>query len=181
LERRAQWRTAFDKVLENTTEVRKVSRIIPSEGGPAPWPFFFKGRPTVDEKINSAQKENRQLIERLEGLSTLLTEVGHEAHAQCKRAEEIEKRLNSAQEKNRQLIERLQRSENDYQQVVQSRSWRLTRPLRAVSRFITHGHFDSRGQIGLYGAAQRIGKQLPISNRMRRRVGALLTKFRRRN
>ena len=214
LERRAQWRAAFDKALESADEVRQVSRITPSEGGTAPWPFFFKGRPTVDEKLNSAQEQNRQLVERLEGLSTQLTEVGHEAHAQRQRADAAEDRLQRAESDNRQLVERLaglsaqltevgheahaqrqradaaeerlQRAESDnrqlverFDQMVQSRSWRLTRPLRAAARFVAHGHFDSRGQIGLYGVTQRIGRRLPIPAGLRKKIGSLLAEFRR--
>ena len=44
LEKRAQWQAAFDKKLENATEVQEVSRITPGERGPAPWPFFFNAR-----------------------------------------------------------------------------------------------------------------------------------------
>jgi hypothetical protein len=220
LERRAEWRIAFDKALEGVADARQVSRITPSEGGPAPWPFFFKGRPTVDEKLNSIQEQNRQLVEQLEGLSAQLTEVGREAHAQRQRAEAIEERLHHPENDNQQLVERLegvnmqltkvgheahtqrQRAEaaeeqlhhfengnqqlveqlaEQLSQMVQSRSWRLTRPLRAAARFIAQGHFDSRGQIGLYGAAQRIGWRLPIPAGLRRKIGSLLTKFRRKD
>lgn len=231
LERRAQWLEAFDKAIADTPEVNHVSRVPGKEGGPAPWPFFFKGRPTLEEKLAMAQQETREV--RLQAASDLsaqlaavedrarlrarrlrrqveayreqLTMVGCEMHLQGKRAaqRELERQreyeqaqeqaqereqalqaqvavaeaqaaqlLAAAREQSRQLAERME-------QMLQSRSWRLTRPLRALARYAEHGHFDSRGQVGLYGLVQRLGRRLPVSPAMRSRIGRVLSAFRR--
>ena len=179
LEKRAQWRAAFDKALESAPEVRQIINITPCEGGPTPWPFFFKGRPSVDERLISAQEHNRNLVEQLERLSTQQTEVSHEAHTQRKRTEAAEERARHTEITNRELVVRIDQMGERCNQIFQSRSWRLTRPLRALARFVAHGRFDSKGQIGLFGAALRIGRSLRILPIMRTGLGTLLEKFRR--
>ncbi|VVN35076.1 hypothetical protein [Pseudomonas fluorescens] len=114
LDRRAQWLDAFEKVIESTPEVRQVCKIAQPEGGPAPWPFFFKGSPTLEEKLDQANKDSRDsrlraeaaegklhqlheqnlaLNERIQKLSAHLTEVGNEAHTQRQRAEILNERI----------------------------------------------------------------------------------------
>lgn len=234
LERRAQWLETFDKAIADTPEVNEVSRVPSQEGGPAPWPFFFKGKPTLEEKLAVAQQEARevtlqvtdlnaqlvamddrtrlcihQLRRQVEAHREQLTVVGREMHLQRERelarerererahalereldrelAQEREhvlqaqaavaeaeaaQRLAVAEEQSRQLAGRID-------QMLQSRSWRLTRPLRAIARYAKHGHFDARGQVGLYGLLQRLGRRLPVSQEMRSRIGRLLSAFRR--
>ena len=153
-------------------------------------------------KLSRAQDQNRQLSGRIEGLNSQLTEVGHDAHTQrqraevaearcsqaearcsqaearcsqaearCSQAEDISRQLSSAQALNSQLSEQID-------QIIRSHSWRLTRPLRAIARYVASGHFDSQGHIGLYEAAQRIGKCLPMPAGLRRRIRTLVTKVR---
>lgn len=181
LERRAKWLNVFEKSIVDTPEIHAVSRIPQNNDGSTPWPFFFKGRPTLEERLESAEEKNksledksfneRELLRQLrietDGYRMQLTTVGAEAHLQRKRAEDAL----SAQ--------RCTAAEDQIQQILNSRSWRLTRPLRAIARFATHGYFDSHGQVGLYGLLQRIGRRLPISSAMRSRVGRLLSKIRR--
>lgn len=102
LEQRSLWRAEFEKVIEGAPEVRQVCQIPQNDSSLAPWPFFFKGKPTVEEKLELATKESdywrsrvktaeEQLVQaqedaqqmngRIEGLTTQLTEVGHEVHS----------------------------------------------------------------------------------------------------
>jgi hypothetical protein len=170
LDKRAQWRVFFDQALESAAEVREVSRVVPIVNGPNPWPFFFKGKPSIDERLQSEREQVRQLAERIEGLSAQLTEVGHEAHTQRQRAEGAEARLQVAEHEKVKLAESVV-------QMVQSRSWRITRPMRAVVRFAAHGHFDSKGQVGVFGAVRRVGRVVPMRASWRKKIGELISKI----
>lgn len=209
LERREQWLEVFEKAIADTPEVNQVSRVPAHEGGVAPWPFFFKGKPSLEEKLEMAQNETSEMKEKLVRLSgqlnaeddgtvlrllqlqrqvdayrAQLTAVGCELHVHRERAEralqaqvagfdvQAAHRLVATEEQSRQLAEQVD-------QMLRSRSWQITRPLRAIARYAAHGHFDSHGQVGLYGLAQRIGRRLPISQATRARIGRLLSKYRR--
>ena len=214
LERRAQWLEVFDQAISDTPEVHQVARVSLPAGGPAPWPFFFKGMPTLQEKLEMARQEVsrvkqqaaelnaqlaamddctsqsiRQLRRQVEAYREQVTTIGCEMHLRRERMEQAlleQAAVAKAQEQSRQLAAVAEAQEQSRQladaqidQILRSRSWRLTRPLRAIMRFAQHGHFDSRGQVGLFGIAQRIGRKLPLSTAMRARIGRLLSKFRR--
>ena len=241
LERRALWLERFEKAIADTPEVHHVSRVPVNDDGPAPWPFFFKGRPSLEEKLkvaeqaaseaknqlqaqtdahvqskssledrlkisqheinemgqrmahlteqwkvaeHAAEQRIQQLQQQVDTYREQLTVVGSEIHLQRDRMEhallarhvpgdpQAASRLADAHAHSRQLTEQIE-------QLLRSRSWRLSRPLRAIARYVKHGHFDSQGQVGLYGLAQRLGRRLPISSQMRARIGRLLSKFRR--
>lgn len=245
LERRAQWLDTLEKAIEQSPVVNKISHVPPNNDGPAPWGFFFKGTPTLEEKLELAEQQNSFLLEKIEeselvlqlrmqvdGLRTQLTDLGAETHLQRQRAEgmllveselreemarrgegwlRLEMALHEEMARRAEvwvgaeqvlraeitqcnaqiagqaaLVQSLAEAEQrasqlDAQlaQMLRSRSWRLTRPLRAIARFARSGHFDSRGEVGLFGIAQRIGRRLPLSMAMRARIGRLLSKFRR--
>ena len=125
------------------------------------------------------QEESRSLRERLEAMSAQLTETGHAVHEQRERAEAAEAQAWQIQEEGRILNERLEGLQGNYQQMLQSRSWRLTRPMRAITRYFQHGYFDAQGRVGLYGIAQRIGRRLPVPAGIKQRIGRLMSKLRR--
>lgn len=86
--------------------------------------------------------------------------------------------LNQAMaERDRQLI-RI-RNEADLQftrleQLLHSRSWQLTRPLRATVRIIKHGTLFANGNRGLYDFAAKIGRKFPFPLGLKARVRKVL-------
>jgi CHASE3 domain sensor protein len=189
LERRAEWREAFDEALADVGEVLQTTSIKASDADPAPWPFCYKGQPNVDEIINRAQeklegaealedrlrrleRDNLELLAQRDAFAALVSEVGDDVHTQQARADGAESQLHELRERLQQLNEQLEK-------VSGSRLWKAMRPLRALGRFVQHGHFDSAGQIGMYEAARRIGRRVPMSAGLRAKVGRFLAKFRR--
>ena len=200
MERRAQWRALFNNELANVPDVQNVCKVPQSDNGPAPWPFFFKGTPSLEDKLSQAiqngsdsRTEIHQLHERLEALNAQLTEVGDEAHMQRSRAEAAETSLNHAQDEAHMQRSRAEAAEtslnhaqteidqlnNQVNQVLHSRSWRLTKPIRAISRYFRNGHFDSQGRVGVFALIQSLGRRLPVPVGLRNCVGRFLAKFRR--
>ncbi len=133
----------------------------------------------AEAQARQIQEESRSLRERLEAMSAQLTETGHVAHEQRERAEVAKAQVWQIQEESRALGERLEALQGNYQQMLQSRSWRLTKPMRAITRYFQHGHFDAQGKVGLYGIAQRIGRRLPVPAGIKQQIGRLMSKLRR--
>jgi hypothetical protein len=115
----------------------------------------------------------------VEALGAQLTEVGNEAHKQRERAEAAEAAFGRAQAEIGSLSERVVSAEGNVDQLLISRSWRLTKPGRAMARYIRHGHFDFQGRVGLYALAQKLGRRLPIPPSIRSQIGKFLERFRR--
>ncbi len=168
LEEKNQWQIGQTKLLE--TRLSEVEDVVQVQ----------RQRADVAEaQTRQVQDECRGLRERLEAMSAQLTETGHVAHEQRERAEAAEAQAWQIQDEGRVLSERLEALQGNYQQMLQSRSWRLTKPMRAITRYVQHGHFDAQGKVGLYGVVQRIGRRLPVSVGVRRHIGQLLSKLRR--
>jgi glycosyltransferase involved in cell wall biosynthesis len=55
-------------------------------------------------------------------------------------------------------------------QLLDSRSWRLTRPLRVAARIVKHGHPFADGNRAIYDLAARIGRKLPFPLGLKARV-----------
>lgn len=66
------------------------------------------------------------------------------------------------------------------QEIIASRSWQWTRPLRAVNRFAKTHRFDASGDVGLFEAVRLVGHRLPIAPSFRTRIGVWLRGLRRR-
>lgn len=66
------------------------------------------------------------------------------------------------------------------QEIMASRSWRWTLPLRVINRFTKTRRFDAAGNVGLFEAARLIGNHTPIPPAMRTRLGMWLRRLRRR-
>lgn len=207
LERRAQWNALFARELAIIPDAQNLCRIPENANGPAPWPFFFKGTPSIDERLDQSILDGNALraraeaaeasladsYGRLEALNAQLTVVGNEAHALRARAEAAESSRNNVQVRldllNEQfnivpneihvLRARAEAAETNINHIFQSRSWRLTKPFRAIARFFRHGYFDSQGRVGLFAVSQKIGRKLPLPAGLRNRIGRVLTKFRR--
>ena len=61
-----------------------------------------------------------------------------------------------------------------YQGVLGSRSFRVTRPLRAMARVVRHGHPDAAGQWTVYRLAAHVGRTFPFPLWMKARIRAAL-------
>lgn len=245
LERRGAWRSLLENEFLKLDEVNNVCRIPDQAGGPAPWPFFFKGKPTLQERlgdsmadaawqrqraetaekaleratvdlpaessnsevpvctamdehkdeqnISAARAEIAELAGRIEALTMQLTEVGHMVHQQRARADAAERAISNIGHAAHQRWERdeiANRDASDARVAVrhlseqlaaihQSRSWRITRIPRGLARFIRWGHFDSRGDVGLFEAVRRASRYLPVTQKIKSKIGGVLRKFRR--
>jgi hypothetical protein len=118
------------------------------------------------------ERDNLEFLAQRDAFAAVVSEVGDDAHTQRERADSADSQIHELQERLQQLNEQLTK-------VSDSRLWKATRPLRALGRFVQHGHFDSAGEVGLYEAARRIGRRVPMSAGLRGKVGRFLAKFRR--
>src|SRR5690606_6909356 len=169
LERRATWNDKLQRHLSSIDPIENCLRFESVESGPAPWSFFYKGHPTLQDKLSSAEKDNQWLKSRAEvaerdlgatrsenvelqgrvtALSAQLTEVGDEAHRQRERAEVAERDLGATRSENAELHGRVETLSTQISVILASRSWRLTRGLRALGRLF-------RGEFGAVFAALR--------------------------
>lgn len=140
LERRQEW---VEKLQTSLNEVADTNSSITFEDngeGPAPWAFFYKGKPTQAEKFAELEKalvwqyeqEKSQLHSRLEALTAQLSSVGDEAHHQRQRAEAAESALVEQQGN----VETLTKQLNS---IMSSRTWRMSRKLKAFGRIFSGG------------------------------------------
>ena len=124
LERRAAWNEKLQSFMLQIPEVFNTCTFRGDGKGPAPWPFFYKGKPTLQEKLLETEKSDRwqrdraesserdlgtargeleQLNGRVEALMGQLTEVGNDAHRQRVRSECSERDLGMARGELNQL------------------------------------------------------------------------------
>lgn len=163
LERRAAWNEKLHSFMLQIPEVFNTCTFTDDGKGPAPWPFFYKGRLTLQEKLLEKEKPDRwqgdsaegsrrdtsmargnfeQLHGRVEALTGQLTEVGNEAHRQRDRAEGSERDLGIARCELDLLHRRVEALTGHLASIHDSKSWRLTRGLRVLGRLF-------RGEFGL--------------------------------
>ena len=169
LDRRAAWNEKLQRHLSSIDPIENCLTFENIEDGPAPWSFFYKGLPTLQEKLSTAEKDNQwyrsraegaerdlgaarseidELHGRVEALSVQLTEVGDEAHRQRERAEGAERDLDTARSEIDELNGRVEALSTQISLILASRSWRLTRGLRVIGRLF-------RGEFGEVFAAFR--------------------------
>ncbi len=134
---------------------------------------YFRGQlARVDADLQAALSRERDLSERLQAHSEQLTVVGNDAHYFRDEYLRAQAALRDLSVRENELATRLQ-------DVLRSRSWRWTRSFRAGARFVKTGRFNSAGTVGLFGAAQAIGRRVPMPQSWRSLLGRLLAKFRR--
>lgn len=134
---------------------------------------YFRGQlARVDADLQAALSRERDLSERLQAHSEQLTVVGNDAHYFRDEYLRAQAALRDLSVRENELATRMQ-------DVLRSRSWRWTRSFRAVARFVKTGRFNSAGTVGLFGAAQAIGRRVPMPQSWRSLLGRLLAKFRR--
>jgi len=129
LERRAAWNEKMQMYLLSLEPIQNCLRFDEIKDGPAPWPFFYKGKPTQQEKLNDAERLNRSQQARVEALTAQLTELGNEAHGQRERADLAERHRDELQARGEALTAQLTR-------VLSSKSWRFTSGLRFILRLL---------------------------------------------
>lgn len=129
LERRAAWNEKFHSFMLQIPEVFNTCTFRDDGQGPAPWPFFYKGKPTIQEKLLDTEKSDRWQRDRAEtserelavaraeldqlhgevvGLTGKLTEVVNESHIQRDRAENAELELGTTKRELEQLHGRVE-------------------------------------------------------------------------
>jgi len=152
---------------------------------------------SVEELLESERRLKDDLHGRVVALSVCVTELGSAIRAaehrradfialseQISRLTDSEERgrlaLADAEERLRVMQMQVAHLEQLLAAVYTSTSWKMTRVPRALIRYFRLGHFDQNGQVGLFALAQRIGRSLPISTSMRRRIGVWLARYRRR-
>ena len=204
LERRQIWLHTLRMKLDELPAQRGICRIPQKESGPLSWPFFYKGRPSIDERLadeerraglarDHAQSEIGMLNERIEALSTHITEVGRELHQQRMRAEAVTLARDHAQSEVSLLGERVEAlsalitevgnelhqhreraevavrnwntAQLELERLTTSRSWKITMPLRALMRYVRYGHFDTHGLIGLRELIRRVVGRISKASR----------------
>ena len=121
------------------------------------------------ERFNGEVSGNAQ---RLLAFTEQLTLVGSEAREQRQQAESNWRLLQEVSERERSSADKLQ-------QIYSSRSWRFTRPIRVLNRFLQTGRFDPTGQVGMFEAARIIGGRLPLPRSWISSVGKFLRRLRR--
>ena len=79
--------------------------------------------------------DNRYLhsLERIAALTEHITLLGNQIH--------------TLRADNDWLYRELIGSQESVQQIFKSKSWKITKPFRALARFIRHGFFDSHGKV----------------------------------
>jgi hypothetical protein len=121
LERRVAWNEKLRSIILQIPEANSSCKLTDDGKGPAPWAFFYKGQPTLQEKLSEAQKSDRW---------------------QCDRAEDAERDLDKARSEAVELHGRIEALTGQLTSILSSRSWRLTRGLRGLARLM-------RGEVGL--------------------------------
>jgi hypothetical protein len=123
----------------------------------------------AESRIQACNSQLEEAESRIQACSMQLTEVGADARYYRDQYLSMQSSLQQAAACTEQL-----------QLILNSRSWRFTRPLRVASRFLATGRFDPAHEVGVFGMLRIIGGRLPIKARWRSAAGRMLRRFRRR-
>lgn len=129
LERRDEWLVRLTGALDVAPAVKADFEFDWSECKDRAWLYYYKGTPTLEEKLqwwtDHASQQSRQLDEsalKIESLSHDLEVAVAEAQWERNRADVAEFQL---------------------RQVLSSHSWRITRPLREIAHYFRRQRFSS--------------------------------------
>lgn len=125
----------------------------------------------IQVKLGEASVREHEMVERLQACNEQLTTVGLDARYYRNEYQRTHASLQETAAREGALEARMH-------EILRSRTWRWTRPLRAGSRYLRTGRFDAAGEVGLFGALQVLGRKLPISQSLRSRLGHILARFR---
>ncbi|WP_164137453.1 hypothetical protein [Stenotrophomonas maltophilia] len=126
----------------------------------------------VQGQRTTVDGDRQSLEDRLVVYSERLTHIGAEARQYRQQAEHEHANWLRASQAERNATAVLQ-------EVMQSRSWKWTLPVRVVNRFMKTRRFDAQGEVGLFEAARRVAGRLPIPAPVRLRLGKYLRGLRR--
>lgn len=162
--------------IERELEAAKAAQV---ESVAALARFFDESQPVL-ARIASVQfvheyvRDQQAILEsRLLACSEQLTAVGHDARRYRQEAEaEHDARIT--------LSIREHEANNRLGNVLASRSWRWTRPLRAFNRFLATRRFDAKGDVGLFEVVRLVGSRVPIPRSWKSQLGNWLRRMRRR-
>ena len=122
--------------------------------------------------LQAALAREHGLSERLQVCGEQLTTVGNDARYYRDEYSRLHADVQEVSARELQLSLHLQA-------ILRSRSWRWTRWLRAGSRYLHTGRFNSAGTVGLFNVLQATGRRLPLPRSLRSFLGRVLMRFRR--
>jgi hypothetical protein len=111
LDRRAEWRSLLLQELSNLSEMCNICKLPNTTCGPAPWPFFFKGTPTYQEKLSDINREAYQERERADTAEQKYAEARTEIQKYAKQIDGLTSLLNQAEFNVQQQRERADAAE----------------------------------------------------------------------
>lgn len=162
LERRAAWNDKFQQHLARVERTDNLIRFKEPADGPAPWQFYYKGKPTLQERLTEAtdvqnwyrerahlaEHARSELEERVLALTERLTDLGNQAHHERRRADSAERMVDSHVHAARELQHQigtlhgqLQAITSQLHHILDSWSWKITRGPRGLAR-ILRGDFS---------------------------------------
>lgn len=138
LERRAKWLEIFSTELNKIQEVDFQSSIPLPSTGPAPWPFFFKGQPTLENQMQEMEDNHtnqlQELNRRIGVLTAQITTIGNNYHEQNKYVKNLEGELTTRNAELQTVRHDAALLLTQLNSILHSRSWRLTRILRDLGQ-----------------------------------------------
>lgn len=135
--------------------------------------YFREKFEQAQAQLQEAAARELEIKGRLQACNDQLTAAGNDARYYRNEYQRAEGNLQDISARERELSARMQ-------EILDSRLWRWTRPVRALSRYLRTGRFDAAGNLGLFAALQIIGRKMPISQALRSSLGRFLVRFRRR-
>lgn len=154
-----------------------ATRLRDAEAG---WWLASQGNEQLSASLAATSAEKDHVLQELEITRTRLlacqeqlTMVGGEARHYREQADWANIAVQQVSAREREASERLGAIER-------SRSWRWTRPGRALLRYLRTGRFDSAGNIGLFEMVRIVGRRVPMPVTWRSALGRKLQKLRRR-
>lgn len=169
---RARWRTGLQQVLGAVGYVdNRIQWSHPADDALA-HSFHYKGEPRLAQQVEAVRQASARLDARLQASIEQISEIGSEARRYREASLQAHARLQEAERREREASSHLQ-------EILGSRIWRWTQPLRAVARFTRTGRFDREGQVGLFGMAGIVGRKLPLPAHWRSAIGLRLRGLRR--
>lgn len=172
LESQVKERTAWAKSLELQVEERTLwARSLEQELGKTQSAFSDAQTMVVDLTTENNQFKTNAII-----LEQQVQTLTHQYQSLTQERESLAQQLNNQVHEfnvqvdaNKNLVHQLNELRENYTQVINSRSWKITKPLRAIGRLV-------RGEMGVLAAAikprlirsaRNLYKRLPLSPRVK--------------
>lgn len=164
VEERTQWALQLDKDLLETRQVAQHLR--------AGFDQVQIELANVTDQNHRLTDQNHHLNNHVAHLKADLQTLGAEKESLTTQLSAMEREYQHELESNRQLLRQLADADQQYQQVINSHSWKITLPLRVAGR-IVRGEKDillASLKPRLQRVARTINKRLPLSTRAKNRL-----------